>query len=161
MKKTAGSQRSHRRRKASTEAPAYWLKSEERQELDDILARGDVPALAGLIRSRAKEAPRSSDEIETTLVGELLNLLASSGVPFPQGHRSGYGITFVMERVEADAARQALEAFMEQATEETLSDESSLVLYAGRPELVRQGIEHVGKALRIPSGHNSLLLIAR
>lgn len=157
--------RSRRRREpvtTPTEAPAYWVKNKQMASIERYAVDGSNELIAELIRKDAKAVPREDgDGIETTLVGELLNLLANAGVPLPRGNPSGYGILIALDPSESAVVREGIDNFMENAGDDTLSGDPALVLYSEEPDLVRRGIEYLKKALRIPSGYDALLLLAR
>lgn len=124
------------------------------------LAEGRFESLARLVRTNAKAVPRPVG-VETTLIGELLNLLSSAGVPLPEGLRSPYGIFITLSPLESAAVEKGIEEFMESADLDTLSRDPALILYFEEPDLVKRGIQYLKKGLRIPSGYDALLLLAR
>jgi len=161
MARAPGAQRKKVRRAGGTEAPAYWLREGQRNQLAACLEQADSKGLAGLIRTETTEVPRPTQEIDTTLVGELLNLLSSAGAPFPAGLPTPYGTVVMLSRDDADAAREAIDRVLSEVSDEDLANDETLILYAGEPRLARRGIEYLARALKIPTGYDSLLLMLR
>jgi hypothetical protein len=88
-------------------------------------------------------------------------------------HRLGYSLDAlkgvvdrVLDRIRrgdvppAAVLEQRVAEFEDEATDELLSEEAyvSLILYANRPDLVREGLRYLRKALQIPHDRESLLL---
>jgi hypothetical protein len=121
---------------------------------------GNISGLAEIVGDGAQAVPGAND-VETTLVGELLNLLANGGVTLPEAHRTSYGILLTLDPAESAALEDGIDRFMQVTAEETLASDRSLILYSQEPDLVRRGIAYLRRGLKIPSGYDALLLLGR
>jgi hypothetical protein len=143
-----------------SDAPAYWISKKQARALERLAEESIIRDVAELVGDDARPVPGSKD-VETTLVGELLNLFANAGVELPPTRQSSFGILLTLNPAESALVNDGIDRFMRDAATETLSRDPSLILYSGEPERVMRGIKYLRRGLKIPSEYDALLLLAR
>jgi hypothetical protein len=154
------------------------LTAEQSQYVVDCVTTGEGQKLRSLLWNDAVEVTPTSEEVTVVLFGELIAFLeVVGGVSFPPSLKTTtsqtkdevmlfwwqVGLCLLLNREQAKTAAAQIGRFMENATDEILSDRDCnfLILYSDEPKVAREGAEYLQKAFDVPPEYDSVLLVYR
>jgi len=140
---------------------AYWIPIEFDLELDRHLESKSGALVARVLRGAI---PLHSDEDQTVLMGDLLNVLSSLGVEFEShvlgNEWRGFPGTVIakVSRLKARELSKKLETLRTTMSVAVLAQHEEMCLFLGDTRRVQSGLDMLAIALEVPDHCGSIVV---